>query len=326
MNKVLFLRPAGKDYLWGGNRLNTEFSKDIPLSPLAETWECSTHPDGESVVASGGFAGRTLRSVLREHPEYLGEHCFNTDGELPILVKLIDAKQDLSVQVHPGDDYAREHENGQNGKYEMWYVLDTEKDAKLVYGLSKDCGAETLRGSLPNGSIERLLQYVPVRADDVFFLEPGTIHALGAGCLVAEIQESSNLTYRLYDYERRDKQGKPRPLHIDKALEVANLRRSPAPGQPMRVLRYRPGCAREMLCRCKYFQVERLLLNTERLRELVTLCADRLSFRVLLCVRGCGSVFCAGEQKNFFKGDCMLVPANTTFMLHGRAEFLIVGC
>lgn len=326
MNKALFLQPAGKDYLWGGSRLNTEFSKNIPLSPLAETWECSTHPDGESVVVSGGFAGRTLRSVLREHPEYLGGHCFNTDGELPILVKLIDAKQDLSVQVHPSDDYAREHENGQNGKYEMWYVLDAEKDARLVYGLSRDCEAETLRSSLSNGSIERLLQYVPVRADDVFLLEPGTIHALGAGCLVAEIQESSNLTYRLYDYGRRDKRGRSRPLHVDKALAVANLRKSPAPGQPMRVLRYRPGCAREMLCRCKYFQVERLLLNTERLRELVTLRADELSFQILLCVRGCGSVSCGEEQNNFFKGDCMLVPADTVLTLHGRAEFLIVGC
>lgn len=326
MNKVLFLRPVGKDYLWGGNRLNTEFPKTIPLSPLAETWECSTHPDGESVVANGGFAGRTLRSVLREHPEYLGEHCFNTDGELPILVKLIDAKQNLSVQVHPSDDYAWKHENGRNGKYEMWYVLDAQKEAKLVYGLSEDCEAETLRESLSNGLVEELLQYVPVRVNDVFFLEPGTIHALGAGCLVAEIQESSNLTYRLYDYGRRDKRGQLRQLHIDKALEVANLQKSSVPWQPMRVLRYRPGCACEVLCRCKHFQVERLLLNTERLRELVAQRADELSFRVLLCTRGCGSVSCGGEQENFFKGDCMFVPADTAFMLHGRAEFLIVGC
>lgn len=326
MNKVLRLTPAGKDYLWGGNRLNTEFSKSIPLSPLAETWECSTHPDGKSMIASGENAGKTLREVLRKHPEWLGTHAQNQEGELPVLIKLIDAKRDLSVQVHPDDDYAREHENGQNGKCEMWYVLDAEKDARLVYGLREDCTAAELRTSLNNETVEELLQYVAVKPGDVFYLEPGTIHALGAGCLVAEIQESSNLTYRLYDYGRRDKQGKLRPLHVDKALDVANLKRSLSPRQPIRLLNYRPGCAHELLCRCRYFQVERLLLNTERLRELVTMNADELSFRVLLCIRGCGSVSSAGESENFFKGDCLFVPAGTSFALHGKAEFLLIGC
>lgn len=318
--------PAGKDYLWGGNRLNTEFSKGIALSPLAETWECSTHPDGESLITAGEYAGKTLREVLRAHPEWLGIHAQNPEGELPVLIKLIDAKRDLSVQVHPDDAYAREHENGQNGKCEMWYVLDAEKKARLVYGLREDCTAEVLRKSLEEGTVEDLLQYVDVRADDVFYLEPGTIHALGAGCLVAEIQECSNLTYRLYDYGRRDRQGKLRPLHIEKAMQVVNLQRSAVPRQPMRVLRYFPGYATEVLCRCHYFQVERLLLNTERQRKLTTLHVNELSFRTLLCIRGCGSVSSAGETENFFKGDCMFVPAGTSFTLHGRAEFLLIGC
>ena len=128
------LKPDGKDYLWGGSRLNDDFSKGIDMSPLAETWECSTHPDGPSVAASGAFAGQTLAAVLKAHPEYLGTHP-EAKGELPILIKLLDAKKDLSVQVHPTDAYAREHENGQLGKTEMWYVLDAKKDAKLVYGL-----------------------------------------------------------------------------------------------------------------------------------------------------------------------------------------------
>lgn len=326
MNKVLLLTPAGKDYLWGGNRLNTEFGKNIPLSPLAETWECSTHPDGESVIASGKCTGRTLREALREHPEWLGEHAQNAEGELPVLIKLIDAKRDLSVQVHPDDEYARAHENGQNGKCEMWYVLDTAKGARLVYGLRENCTVQMLRESLTDGTLEDLLQYVDVKEDDVFYLEPGTIHALGAGCLVAEIQECSNLTYRLYDYNRRDKWGKLRELHVDKALNVANLKRSAPPRQPIRTLNYRPGCAQELLCRCKYFQVERLLLNTERQRKLVQLRADELSFRVLLCIRGCGSVSSAGETENFFRGDCLFVPSGTEYKLHGRAEFLLIGC
>ena len=143
-NIPFLLRPSGKDYLWGGSRLNDEFEKEMELSPLAETWECSTHPDGPSYVVGGKFNGMKLKDVLKEHPEYLGErHKGATD--LPILIKFIDAKKDLSVQVHPSDQYAREHENGQLGKTEMWYVLDAGKDAKLVYGLKQDSSKTELR-------------------------------------------------------------------------------------------------------------------------------------------------------------------------------------
>lgn len=326
MNKPLFLKPAGKDYLWGGNRLNTDFAKAIPLSPLAETWECSTHPDGESVIAFGEYAGQTLRMVLREHPDWLGEHAKNDEGELPILVKLIDARMNLSVQVHPNDSYAREFENGQRGKDEMWYILDADKDARLLYGLKHACAKEELYESVRSGTLEEHLQKIYIRPDDIFFIPAGIIHALGAGCLIAEVQESSNLTYRLYDYDRKDKNGHLRELHIDKAMSVANLADSTTPRQPMRVLRYQPACARELLCHSSHFQVERLLLNTERHREKVTLETDRLSFRVLLCLRGCGSLSCELETTDFFKGDCVFVPALSRFTLHGRAEFMTVRC
>ena len=138
-NKPLLLRPSGKDYLWGGSRLNDEFEKNIDLTPLAETWECSTHPDGPSYVVGGAFDGQELAAVLRAHPEYLGVR-HKGENALPILIKLIDAKKDLSVQVHPTDAYAQERENGQPGKTEMWYVLDASKDAKLVYGRTADAG------------------------------------------------------------------------------------------------------------------------------------------------------------------------------------------
>lgn len=326
LNKPLFLKPAAKDYLWGGNRLNTDFAKDIPLSPLAETWECSTHPDGESVVAFGEYAGQTLRTVLRKHPDWLGEHAKNDKGELPILVKLVDAKMDLSVQVHPDDAYAKEHENGQCGKDEMWYVLDAEKDTRLFYGLKHACTKEALYLSINTGTLEEHLQNVRIRQDDVFYIPAGIIHALGAGCLIAEVQESSNLTYRLYDYHRKDKNGQLRRLHVDKALAVAKLTASTAPRQPMRVLRYHPAYARELLCRSSHFQVERLLLNTERHRKQVTLETDALSFRVLLCIRGCGSLSCELETTDFFKGDCVFLPARSRSVLHGCAEFLMIGC
>jgi mannose-6-phosphate isomerase len=318
------LRPVGKDYLWGGSRLNDDFSKEIDMNPLAETWECSTHPDGPSVVASGEFAGMTLSEVIRQHPEFLGSHP-GTTTELPILIKFIDAKKDLSVQVHPTDAYARKYENGQLGKTEMWYVLDAAKDARLVYGLHHDTDKESMRKSIYEGTVEKYLQKVPIRKNDLFFIEAGTIHAIGAGALIAEIQENSNLTYRLYDYDRVDKNGNKRELHVEKALEVANLKASTEPKQPLRVLKYRQGCASELLCRCEYFEVYRMLINTERSRKLVDFRADSTSFRVLLCTDGCGAVWFDAEMFLFFKGDCIFVPADSvTMKIHGQAQFLDV--
>lgn len=324
--KPFLLKPVGKNYLWGGNRLNDDFAKNIDMEPLAETWECSTHPDGTNIIASGEFAGMPLTKVLKEHPEFIGTHPEVKNG-LPILIKFIDAKKDLSVQVHPDDGYAKEHEGGQLGKSEMWYVLDAKKESRLVFGLHHDTDKRTIKKSIQEGNLESYLQKVPVKPDDVFYIEAGTIHAIGAGILVAEIQESSNLTYRLYDYDRVDRNGEKRELHIEKALDVADLQGLMEPVQPMRVLKYKPGCASELLCRCKYFQVERMLINTERQREMVAYRTSSLSFRVLLCLSGCGTVFFEDEAIHFFKGDCIFIPASSVeIRLHGRAQFLDVSC
>ena len=329
-NIPFLLRPAAKDYLWGGSRLNDDFGKGIDVSPLAETWECSTHPDGPSVVASGPDSGRELGAVLAEHPDYLGSHSLELTGgkpELPILMKMIDAKQPLSVQVHPDDDYAREHENGSLGKTELWYVLAAQRGAQLVYGFNRDVTRDQVRRLAQNGQIEHLLNYVPVHRGDLFFIEAGTVHAIGAGALIAEVQENSNLTYRMYDYKRVGKDGKERPLHLDKALDVINLQGVAAPKQPPRVLRYRAGCASELLARCRYFQVERLLLNTEIHRELTDFRTGENSFHALLCTEGCGVLFGEGVMLNFFKGDCIFVPAGSIpLKMHGEAQFLNVSC
>lgn len=320
------LKPAGKDYLWGGRRLNDDFAKGIEMEPLAETWECSVHPDGPSVVNSGEFKGKTLAELLELHPEFLGTS-LQSSGRLPILIKLIDAKEDLSVQVHPDDDYAGEHENGAMGKSEMWYVLDAAAGADIVYGFRSRMSREMLLESLRNGTVEKYLQRIPVHRDDVFFVPAGKVHAIGAGALIAEIQENSNLTYRMYDYDRVDRNGRRRPLHIEKAAEVAELEGSESPRQPMRVLKFRRGCALELLCRCKYFQVERMLLNTERLHEMADFSAAANSFRALLCTGGCGTIFAEnGEVLRFFRGDCIFVPASSVMKIHGRATLLIVSC
>lgn len=342
--KPFLLKPAGKDYLWGGSRLKGEFGKQLPMEPLAETWECSTHPEGPSIIADGEFRGRTLSEVVREHPEVLGTHP-RMKGELPILIKFIDADKDLSVQVHPDDKYAGEKENGALGKTEMWYVLDAAQDASLVYGFRHDMTKEALRESLQNGTVEKHLQRVRVCKDDVFYIEAGTVHALGAGVLVAEIQENSNLTYRMYDYNRVDKNGNPRKLHAEKALEVVNLKGSEEPRQPMRVLRYQPGCALELLCRCRYFQVERLLMNTKSAgnHSKVPFQTGSNSFQVLLCVEGSGRLKDADKDENreqeegegtpegadirFRKGDCIFIPADSLpLALTGSAQLLKVSC
>lgn len=323
MNKPFLLKPSGKDYLWGGQRLNDEFAKEIDMSPLAETWECSTHPDGPSYVDSGEYEGESLIDVLKKHPEFLGTH-IKTEDELPILIKFIDAKKDLSVQVHPTDEYAKEKENGQLGKTEMWYVLDATKDTSLVYGLSHTVEEAVIREAIASGTVEKYLQKVPVKKDDVFFIEAGTIHAIGAGALIAEIQENSNLTYRMYDYDRVGKDGKKRPLYVDKAMEVANLEGMSEPKQPLRVLKYRQGVASELLCRCKYFEVYRMIVNTER-KQIVYYRADENSFRVLLCVNGCGTVKFGDEMLDIYKGDCLFVPADSVELkIHGKIQFLDV--
>lgn len=320
-NKPLMLRPSGKDYIWGGKRLEDEFAKNMNMSPLAETWECSTHSDGPSYVVGGVFDGYELRSVLKEHPEFLGIHA-GASGELPILVKFIDAKENLSVQVHPNDKYAKEYEDGQLGKTEMWYVLDAKKEAKIVYGLQHEIDADTIRRSIADGTLEKYLQYVPVKKDDLFYIEAGMIHAIGAGVLIAEIQENSNLTYRLYDYDRMDKNGEKRMLHIEKALSVANLRGETEPRQPPRVLKYRKGVASELLCRCKYFEVYRMIINTER-RQKVYYQADEIGYRVLLCVQGCGVISYGDEIIYVFKGDCIFIPANSVRLtIHGQIQLL----
>ncbi|MBR4571416.1 MAG: class I mannose-6-phosphate isomerase [Candidatus Riflebacteria bacterium] len=326
-NEPFRLKPAGIEKLWGGTRLNDDFSKNIDAEKIAETWECSTHPDGQSIVSSGTYKGLTLSEVITKNPEILGEKLKEL-SDLPILVKLIDAQQDLSVQVHPNDEQANKLENQNNGKMEFWYVLDAFKDSKLVYGLNHKLTTKQLSDSISDKSIEKYLQKIPVKKGDIFFINPGTIHAIGAGVLIAEIQQNSNITYRLYDYDRIDKNGWKRELHLDKALKVANLKQSNLPRQPMRIIKYKMGCASELLCRCKYFQVERLLINTERTRILYETASSSQSFEIYLCVNGCGiMLYESNKVLLLFKGDCVFLPANSVNVkIHGCLELLRIYC
>lgn len=320
--EAFLLRPALKSYLWGGRRLVEEYGKQSDADIVAEAWECSTHPAGSSVIASGPYAGRLLSDVLRDHPALLGVKYAHLQA-LPILIKLIDAKKDLSVQVHPDDGYARTHEQGERGKTEMWYVLEAEPGASIVYGFNHDISKERLSQSLKCGTLARYLQSVPAQADEVYYIPAGLVHALGAGVVVAEIQESSDLTYRLYDYGRVDKDGQKRALHIDKAMDVIRLQKSERPKQPVRVLRYQPGMARELLCCCQYFLVERLLVHVADAGRVISFMASADCFEVLLCIHGNGTL--ANEEEQFLvsKGDCLFLPVGAVIsVMEGNMQLL----
>lgn len=323
MMEPILLRPSGKDYLWGGERLKTEYSKNINLSPLAETWECSGHPDGPSYAVNGVFKGKSLAEITEEHPEWLGTKCDPSDG-FPILIKFIDAAKDLSVQVHPSDEFAKEHENGQNGKTEMWYVLEAEPDAKLVWGFEHKVTKEMLQRNIAEGCLSKDLHYVPVHKGDVFLIQSGTVHAIGSGIILAEIQESSNLTYRLYDYNRVGKDGKKRELHFDKAVQVLNMNPIKHTEQANRAVHYYYGCSRELLCRCKYFETERI-----QVKKGFSFSVLETSFQVLLCIDGEGGLETDGSNRplRFKKGSCIFLPANLgRCHVIGECDLLKIRC
>ena len=256
--EILKLQPCGKDYLWGGTRLRDEYGKKIDLTPLAETWECSVHPDGPSVIANGEFKGQTLAEVLKRHPEYLGSKVKN--GELPVLVKFIDAKQDLSVQVHPDDAYAAAHENGSLGKMECWYILDCEPGTTIVIGHNARTWEEMQR-MIQEKQWDAFVRQIPIKKGDVFQIDPGCVHAIKGGTLLLETQQSSDITYRVYDYDRLS-DGKPRELHIKQSLDVIQVPFDSGAQPTPWVERECSGGRKTLLASCSRYICFKLDINT----------------------------------------------------------------
>ncbi len=214
--KITKLIPAYKSIIWGGNKLKTEYGKATDLSPLAETWELSFHKDGPSLIEDK----TPLCEVATDKD--IGENCKGFDF-FPVLVKFIDAQDKLSVQVHPGDEYALKHENSL-GKTEMWYIVDAEEGAGIYLGFKEDISKEDFERAIAEKTLTDYLRFVPVKKGESYFIPSGTIHAICAGCLICEIQQNSNITYRVYDYGRRDKNGNERELHVSKAIDVTNTK------------------------------------------------------------------------------------------------------
>jgi mannose-6-phosphate isomerase len=215
----LFLEPVFKERIWGGTELRKEFGYDIPTDHTGECWAISAHPNGPSVIANGPFAGFTLDKLWSEHPELFGH---STEEVFPLLTKILDANMDLSVQVHPDDSYAKVHENGELGKTECWYIIDCKEDADMIFGHNAKSKEELVQ-QMNQGNWEQLLRRVKIKPGDFFFVPSGTIHALCEGTLVLETQQSSDTTYRVYDYDRRDAEGNLRDLHLEKAIDVTTV-------------------------------------------------------------------------------------------------------
>jgi mannose-6-phosphate isomerase len=313
--RPFYLKAPVKDYIWGGTRLRELFGKEGG-DRLAESWELSCHPDGECYIMGGEFDGMKLSDFVNEHPEAVGSG-FKSGDSFPVLVKLIDAKNDLSVQVHPNDEYAHKYEND-NGKTEMWYVIDAAPDSELIYGFNEELSKEDFRKAIENNTLMEKLRRVPVKQGDVFFIEPGTLHAIGKGILIAEIQQSSNVTYRVYDYGRLGADGKPRPLHIEKALEVTNTKPLD-PERPVYGLEL-DGVVTQLLADCKYFNV-----NRHRLMKELELYADKNSFAHVLMIGGSGGELVADNYRlELTMGSSVFVPAGTgAFAIKGNCDVIV---
>lgn len=299
---MIKLQPVLKDYLWGGMKLGPLFGRDNGGKKMSESWEVSVHPDGESLCEGGTFA-----DYLRAHPTAVDKE----GSDFPVLIKYIDAAQNLSVQVHPDDAFARREEND-NGKTEMWYIVQADAGAGIYCGFRRDTGREEFLRRVADGTVEELLNFIPVKAGDCYLIKAGTVHAIGAGCVICEVQQSSNVTYRVYDYNRLGADGKPRQLHVEKAVRVINFakfKNETGSGAPEQVA----GGTLRRLTACSYFSCRELALDGT-----YTECNDR-SFTAVNVLSGEGRA----DGTPFRAGDSFFVPCGEAFSLEGNARIIL---
>ncbi len=309
---VFRLTPAFKDYIWGGTRLRDEYGKKCDYDKVAESWELSCHKDGASVVADGEDKGLTLAEYIDKHGKaVLGTDCEKFEN-FPILIKLIDAKDNLSVQVHPDNEYALRVE-GEYGKTEMWYIVDCDEGATLLYGFKHEVSKEEFAERIADNTLLEVTNAVPVKKGDVFFIQAGTLHAIGKGILIAEIQQNSNTTYRIYDYGRVGKDGKPRELHVEKAKDVTCL--APAKAYPETPVEQHEGYTSKLLSSCDYFTTYALDVETK-----AQLTADEKSFNSILVLEG----ECEIDGIKALKGDSVFVTAGSgSYTVEGKCKAVL---
>lgn len=304
--EIMFLNPVFKEMIWGGNRMRNEYGYDIPGDDTGECWAISAHPNGDGVIANGTYAGWNLSRLWAEHRELFG----NQEGEVfPLLTKIIDAKNDLSIQVHPDDVYAKEHENGSLGKMECWYILDCDEDASIVIGHHANT-KEELEQMIADKRWKDLIREIPIQKGDFFQISPGTVHAIKGGTLILETQQNSDITYRLYDYDRLQN-GKLRPLHIKQSIDVIEV-----PFREPELHRER-GTTRntwwDTLVSCEYYTVWKADVN-----ETETLYMDH-DFLLGSCIEGSVTI----GDVSIKKGDHFILPSGfPQSAVTGNATFI----
>lgn len=307
-----------KDYLWGGTRLKDEYGKKTNLDKVAESWELACHKDGKSKIANGEAAGLFLEDWLAgQDKSVLGTNAASFPY-FPLLIKLIDAKGDLSVQVHPDNDYAMRVE-GEYGKTEMWYIVDCEPGASLLYGFKEKISKEEFERRIADNTLLEVCNRVPVKKGDVFFIDSGTLHAIGKGILICEIQQNSNTTYRIYDYGRVGKDGKPRELHVKKAIDVTKLEPPTKPTTALAKIDIIPGLDMKLLAECEYFTAYHATLKGE-----ASLKAGSESFQTFTVLSGSLKLTSGDTVLDFYKGESVFIPAGLgIYTLTGDATFIL---
>lgn len=298
--------PIYKAIIWGGRNLEKKFKRNLPEGNIAESWEVCCRSDGISIVLNGPLKGISLQKIMEQHrEELLGSAVYKKyNNSFPLLIKLIDANDKLSVQVHPDDEYALYHKEG-SGKTEMWYVVDAKPEAKLIYGLKGSTSKEDLIKAIEEGKVGECLKEVPVKSGDALYIPSGTVHAILDGILIAEIQQNSNTTYRLYDWGRVDNMGKGRELHIDKALEVINFQQG-CSSETGPEITEADSFVLKILARSKYFTVEELLIKSTYVNE-----THGMRFYIYMIIDGEGLMKYTGGHISLTAGETVLVPACT---------------
>ena len=310
----LQFEPILKERIWGGTKLKTYLNKPITSQITGESWEISTVQNDVSIVANGHFKGKSLNDLISEFPiAILGTKVYDRFGsQFPLLFKYLDAREDLSIQVHPNDALAKERHNS-FGKTEMWYVLQADKDARLIVGFKESSSSEEYVKHLNDKTLLSILDTKAVKVGDVFLLNTGTIHALGAGMVIAEIQQTSDITYRVYDFDRVDANGNTRELHVDMALEALNYDKVEAEC----FYDKKPNTSNPVI-ECPYFTTNFIPLNDSILMN-----KKGDSFTVLMCVDGNFTLTVNHDSYRYEKGSTVLIPASVTdFQLSGRASLL----
>lgn len=297
--------PILKERLWGGQKLKTVLGKNIPNDITGESWEVSTVEGDVSIVSNGKLSGTSLQDLIDRHPEdVLGKNVFERFGkEFPILIKFIDAKLDLSIQLHPNDELAKARHNS-FGKTEMWYIMNADDDAKLIVGFNQDVTKEEYSKSLEGDRLLELLNYENVKEGDTFFVNTGKIHAIGAGVLLAEIQQTSDITYRVFDFNRRDRNGDLRELHTEQALDAIDYEKK----DDFKVHYTDKKDRVNDMVSCPYFTTNFLNLSTDFEQDV----SQRDSFTIYMCVGGSVSVENEDGRETIKNGETILIPASST--------------